>query len=351
MLIWLLLACRGDPQLAQLSEALQHYDAGRAAVEQGDWAGAAVSFAAASARHPESPTLLGWHALALMETGQDAAARALLDRAVANHPDVLDLRYNRAVLAARTGDLQRAAADLRYLYSQSLLDPTEAGEDPAFAPLAQDPALAALVPTPQIRLQGTGEAGAVLLGDRYTLELLIESLAGAPLTIENIGQQSTLLQHIRTVEDVLGEQGRWTQRLVTVEWRARAGGEESIGPWLVSGHGSTAVTDRFKVEVVVIGEQQGTPQPPAEAVLLPSQILGDAELPWAGRLPDGRGVVAFAPGTSLELNTEPVGALELRRKGQTLWLGQLFPADAPLTGTVLRGQEVLRTIDLAQGSG
>jgi hypothetical protein len=337
-MILLLVACRGDPQMDRLKQALSDYDRGQQAGDVGDWSAAAEAYAAAVSQHPESPALRGWHAAALASAGDLTGARAALDAAMPSFPGNLLLRYNRAAYAARQGDLEAAAADLRYLYARDLLDPLQAGEDPDFAGLARDPRYADLAPAPQVRLQVRGEAGSVLLGEQYTAELVIESRDGEAISIENIGALPTLLRHSRTIEDLTIQEAGWSRRVVRVEWIARSPGEESIGPWLVSAHGTSAISDRLPVTVVALPGRAG--EPPAEGppgVLLPSQLRGDRPLPLAERLSDGRIAVLHEPDVQLTTDATPAGSLEYRIGGQTRWLGDLLSAEGPLMITLSDG--------------
>lgn len=54
----------------------------------------------------------------LREAGDEAGAGAVLDQAVAQHPDDLELRYGRAMHAARVDDLATLEKDLRYILAR-----------------------------------------------------------------------------------------------------------------------------------------------------------------------------------------------------------------------------------------
>ncbi|MDG1479666.1 MAG: tetratricopeptide repeat protein [Myxococcota bacterium] len=330
-----LLACQGDPQMARLSEALTEYDRAQVAVERGDWPGAAAAFEAAAQKHPEAAALHAWHAEALSQAGDLSAARAVLDAVVPAFPGNLDLRYNRAAYAARAGALEAAAADLRYLYARDLLDPLVAGEDPDFAELTRDPQYADLAPAPQVRLQVRGEAGSILLGEPYTAELVIETKRDAPISVENIGAFPMLLQHTRTIEDLTIEESGWSRRIVSVEWSARASGEERIGPWLLSAHGSSAIAEPLPVTVVTLpGRAEAEPSASPPGVLLPSQLRGARALPLAERLEDGRIAVMHEPDDSPTTEATSAGSMEYRIGGQTRWSISLFSASGPTTFTL-----------------
>jgi len=330
-----LLACQGDPQMTRLSEALTEYDRAQDAAERGDWPGAAAAFEAAAQEHPEAAALHAWHAEALAQSGDLSAARAVLDAVMPAFPGNLDLRYNRAAYAARAGALEAAAADLRYLYARDLLDPLVAGEDPDFADLARDPQYSALAPAPQVRLQVRGEAGSILLGEPYTAELVIETKSDEPIAVENIGALPALLQHTRTIEDLTIEESGWSRRIVSVEWTARSSGEERIGPWLLSAHGSSAIADPLPVIVVTLpGRPGAAPAASLPGVLLPSQLRGARTLPIAERLEDGRLAVMHEPDDPPITEATPAGAMEYRVGGQTRWSISLFSASGPTTFTV-----------------
>ena len=323
----------------RLAEALAAYDRGQASLDLHDWAAAARAFEAAAAAHPESVSLRDWHAHALAQGGDVAGARAVLDAAIPAFPGNLDLRYNRAAYAAQDGDVEAAAADLMYLYNRDLLDPLAAGEDPDFSVLARDPRFKELVPLPQVRLEVRGEAGSILLGERFTAELLIESKSGEPITTENIGALPTRLAHTRTIEDLTIQEQGWSRRVVRVEWRAAAAGEESIGPWLVSAHGSSAISDRLPVSVVALpGREAGEEKASASGLLLPSQLFAAQQPPQGRRLDDGRIAVMHAPQVSAEAPATAAGSLEYRIGGQTQWRVSLFETPAPLQITLSSGE-------------
>lgn len=334
-------ACGGDPQMERLAQALADYDRGQALLAQHDWPAAARAFEAAAAAHPESPALHGWHAHALAGGGDVAGARAVLDAVIPAFPGNVDLRYNRAAYAARAGELEAAAADLTYLYNRDLLDPLAAGEDADFSAMARDPRFSSLAPSPQVRLQVRGEAGAILLGERFTAEMLIESKSGEPISAENIGALSSRLRHTRTVEDLTIEEGGWSRRVVRVEWLAAAAGEESMGPWLVSAHGTSAISDRLPVSIIALpGRDGGEAEASAPGLLLPSQLFAQQQPPHGLRLSDGRVAVMHAVEVSAEADAVEAGTLEYRIGGQTQWLVSLFETDAPLEVTLSSGESL-----------
>ena len=86
-------------------------------------------------------------ALALYEAGDGDAAAALLDRLAARHPRIGELPARRAALALAAGDPALGKAELQRAASSGF-GLSEALADPLFAPLAEDPDLAALASLP-----------------------------------------------------------------------------------------------------------------------------------------------------------------------------------------------------------
>ena len=345
-----LLSCGGNPY-GYLSRSVEAYDAGREALVGGDGRAAAASFAAAAEQDPDSALLPAWQAHALSEAGDIAGALGVLDDALRRVPDDVTLRYNRAALRARQGALDAAAADLALLIEVGAVDPVEAGEDPDFAAFAADPALVALAPPPSVRVGLTGESGAVLLGEPFTREIVVDSLAGALISVTDMGEPTPLLRHVRTVEDILGGGGRRrVARTLTVTWRAVAAGESRVGPWLIAAGGASALTDAAPVHVVALpGRAEGAPRA-APAVFSPDAAFTGRTPPWAGRAL-GRVAVLYNGGDAVEVTGEagerdadPV-ALELRADGQTRWLAELYDVSGPATVRVRRrGQTVLEAV-------
>lgn len=86
-------------------------------------------------------------ALALYEAGDGAAAAALLDRLAARHPRIGEIPARRAALALAAGDPALGKVELERAAGAGF-DLSEALADPLFAPLADDPDLAALAARP-----------------------------------------------------------------------------------------------------------------------------------------------------------------------------------------------------------
>jgi len=320
VLILLWLACT-DPEFAGVSDAMSAYTSGEEAMEAGLPLRAAAAFSEAAASDPERPVLRGWQAWALDQAGQPEAALEVLDSAIEAHPDAVDLRYNRAAIRARLGELEMAASDLRALYAQGAAQPLVVGDDRDFRLLAADPEWNALVPTAQVRVELRGEAGAVVLGEWLTLHLDIIGRSGAEVTLQEMGEATGLLHHIRTVEDVVKEGDLWSHRSLRIVYRTVAEGKSTLGPWLVRAGGTTALTERIKVEVVALPGKEAVGGPEeSSALILPSSMDGAPSAPWIG-LQGGTSVARLGPRHTLSPPVRaPAGpVLELWSKGQVQW--------------------------------
>lgn len=342
----LLPAC-GDPALDAHREAIKAYDAGRAALES-DPAAAATRFAEAAARDPDAPELLAWQAEALSRAGDLAGAEQVLATGLVRFPDAADLAYNRAALLARLGRLDEAAALLGALYAAGAAEPAEAGEDPDFAALAADPRYASYAPPPQVEVHAVGEAGPVLLGEEWTLELEILARAGELLTFTELGEPTGLLRHQRTVEDLSPPEGRRQRRTLTVTWRAVAPGQRALGPWLVAAGGQSAVVGPLAVEVVALpGREPGEPDELGSLFSVEAALAGPPP-PWAGRLL-GRLAVRLPPDAAVEVEPQPPRPpvqLELRRGGQTEQIAWLYADAGPSRVRVTRGPTELLSAEV-----
>jgi hypothetical protein len=269
----LVAACGSDPVLDPVDDALDAYDDGRAALTRGDAVGARTAFALARSFQPDDPTLAAWEAHAADQAGDVSGALALLNVGVAAWPSSVDLRYNRAALLARTGDVAGAAVDLRVLYKAGVVHPRDAADDPDFAPLAADPTTAGLVPPPALAVTARGEGGAVLLAERWSLEIELRGPTGADLVLQSTGSATPLLRLDKVVEELLPGDARETPRRLRLEYRAVQAGTGTIGPWAAKAGRAAGLVPAQSVEVVPLpGRESGESGPPLAGVPLPSAL-------------------------------------------------------------------------------
>jgi len=286
-------ACPAERE-RDLLGAVEDWEQGRLALKQGDATQALARFESAAAADPDSPTLVAWQAHALEALDREDEALTRLSEALERFPEDGDLRFNRAALRARAGQLDGAAADLLILSSQGRLDAQQASADPDLARLRERPDLAAIVAPPRLEVELSGSSGRVLLGDAWELSLLLETAEGAAVDIRDMGEAPRLLRRTRVVEDRLASRpGRALRRLET-SWQAVEPGQGTLGPWLLSSAGSSALTEPLAVEVLELGARSGSlGRASPEALILPGELLADRQPPWLGRI--GEDLVLYLP--------------------------------------------------------
>ncbi len=328
--VLLLVACGGDPVLDPIEASLTAYDAGRAALATDQPLVAAAAFAQASEAAPDQPLPVAWRAHALVQAGDLQGAFGVLDAGLTRWPGQPDLAYQRAALRARLGDLKGAAADLVDVYQSGAVLPQDAALDPDFAPLLAQPDTAALLPLPTVDVQVTGEAGAVLLGESWDLDLLLSLPAGAHLSLEDRSEAPGLLRLVSVVEDQLGVEGRVEGRRVVLHYEAARPGLSQAGPWrVVAGAAETLVPAR-PVEVLALGQRAQTqPDGPGRPLPVPS-ALGPADpAPRLERLEPWTVLTAPASAktTWMDATGQPLDPLrvELRESGRSLLIRELLP--------------------------
>ena len=237
---------------------------------------------------------------------------------------------------------------LKALVAKGRITSLDIQNDTDFALLVDDPRFKELLPSDQVQVSIRGEAGAVLVGEPFTVRLTITSRAGQALAFTDMGKPSGLLHHQRTVEDVAPRKDGLVDREIEVTWRAVAPGTASIGPWLVSSDGTSALTDDVAVVVKALGDRPTKLEPlEADAVSSPASLLGDRPTPWAGRIGDAL-VVKVAPGTQHTVTWDgdaraeaPPEELVYREAGQPVWTAWAYRGEGDAQVKVERQKEVL----------
>ncbi len=330
-MIWWFVAC-GNPELSGLRDALAAYADGQAAIASGNTEAAVHAFARAAESDPNRATPLAWQAWAEDQAGRPGVALALLDEALVRFPDDTNLRYNRAAIRARLGQLEEAASDLRWLYANGRIQPVEVADDPDFVGLGTDPELRALLPSVQVSAVVSGEPSSVVLGERFTLHFDVVSRKDAEVSIKDMGENSGLLRHTRTMEDVLPPERVWSRRRVEMEYDAVVGGSATIGPWLVSSAGTSVLTDRVSLEVIALPGRSTVPlADTASSTRLPSGWTEQPTPPWVGEV-EGQRWAFVGPLHTLRPSNSRVSRAEyeLRDKGQVVWRALPLAAGLPV---------------------
>jgi hypothetical protein len=282
------------------------------------------------------PSLASHEARLVLELEGLPAALAVLDEAVERFPRSAGLRWDRAALRARAGQLDAAAADLRGPVGRGELDPAELGRDPDLAALGGSPRHAELVRLPELRLSASARPDGIV-GDRWSLELEVQSPPGVLEVVSQGPLPGAELSEV--VEDVLNEGDLEVSR--RLRWRGRLTGASAgrVGPWEARVGAVSATTQPLPLEVTALGEPGPTGSSWPRALPVPSALRGEAELPGAWRV--GAAVVVAAP-AHLDLD-HPQGCVRLERRlaGRRDWHGVLCAADHPGTWAVRDGDTVL----------
>ena len=342
-MLWASLVGCGDPVLAPVKAALSHYDAGRDALDAGDAAGAQAAFARARAAQPDAPSLLVWEALAAREAGQTDRALQLLTEGAARWPTHPEVRVHRAALLVLEGDLDGAANDLRAAYATGHVRPVDLASDPDFSALAASAVHSALVPRPSAKLQVAGEAGAVLLGDRWTALVTLQSPLGAPIALELVGSVPDMLALSEVVEDRAAAQtdAGLEARTVRLRYRTVAAGEGTLGPFAVAAGAAVGEAPAVPVSVLSVPGRVGSGSASTRRLPLPSQLGSSDPSPGLVQT-EGGTVLTVPPGAQVTLLSEagepldPV-RLELREDGATRVVRYWLPSGTRGHATVSRG--------------
>jgi hypothetical protein len=343
-MLLLALSC-GDPELEPVADALGAWDRARVALEAGDRDAALRGVREARALDPRSPALAGWEAEVLRQQGDVAAAKTLLDAALLATPDHAELRQQRAWLRMSSGDALGAAEDLAPLVRAGLVDPETLAGDPVYASLADDPTTAWLVPPPRVVAEISTEAGAVLVGETWVLDIVVDVRVGARVEVRRAGPPSGApLRLERVVDDRLESDGRRERRRITWTFRATGPATTALGPWTVSTGRATTTVGPVPVEVAALGARQssGVSWVP-ESLPVPLSLAGeDAEL--APLTSAGRSVLPAPPGADVTLEGAPepgVVHAEARAAGQPRWQGPVLPAGTRARAVVRSGARTL----------
>lgn len=141
--------------LPTLADAMQRLQAQ-------DPAGAVAILEPLTTREPENAPV--WAALgnARKQLGDDAAALADLERAIALDPTLLRTVYGAAQLHARRGEHDGALRRLEHLRAGGKYDLSQITLDPDFAALRDEPRFRALLPTPEELARPFAEAARVI---------------------------------------------------------------------------------------------------------------------------------------------------------------------------------------------
>ncbi len=319
VIFWLTLACT-DPDFGHLGVALEAYDDGRSALSTGSPMVAAEAFGRAAAADPGSDTLVAWEARALRKASEEGLALNRLNAGLKRFPDSSLLRYDRAALRAKMGDISGAADDLRWLYATEEANPIAVGEDPDFVSLRTDPTARILVPSAQVEASVELGSATVLVGETYVLDFRITSRTGAGVSLRQVGDSPAPMHIQRIVEDVIDAGPIWTQRRLSVEVKATTVGRTAMGPWMVDSASTAVLTERVLVEAVALeGRRMHSKQAHSLPLVVPSTRWPDASPPGIEGEGDERWAILGSQHSVRPQESKTGLHMEYREGGQPRW--------------------------------
>jgi len=321
-LAWVLSSCGGGR--SGQGRALDRFEEGRRALDEGRAGVAAEAFARAAELDPGHGLLRSWQALALARAGRIEEAIALLEepgRAGGLAP--FDL-YNLGAWNARLG---REEAALAWLEQALAADPalrTALGEDADLAWLRERELFRSRIGGEKPTAAMLGEEGAILAGEPYDMELLVGAAGDASLALA-WGQPLPEGFALRRAVDTLsaGAGGGSATRSIEYSVRCTRAGEGTLGPW-------TLRIGELDLEVPAVPWQAILPEgirldppelapPPAPEFWTPREALAGLAAPAALER-FGRLLLLSSPGDQVEIGPgaviDPPVELELRHDEQ-----------------------------------
>jgi hypothetical protein len=339
LLLLAAVAC-ADPVLDPLGASLEAWQAGVAAMAAGDPATAQQQFQAARRSDPASPSLCAWEARAAAAGADPGGAMAILDACIDPSAPPPVLLRERASAYARSGAIDRAARDLQVLIRLGAETPRSLGADPDLQALADHPSYPGLVLTAQPTLEPVLVPKAVLVGERWAIELAAAD-APSPLSLGlGAGEGLALEALIEDQPDSSDPSAPWR---LTVRGLARAGSAAPLGPLsLALGDGRSAATPAISMARMALSPDGAAPPPSTWPGSVPTPSAARALAP-PGQL--GRTgawlLIGGAPGQAPTVQPPPAVSvqLELRAEGQPVYLGLAVPAGSPGEATVGHGPD------------
>ena len=268
--IWLLGCTAVDSGLQAQKQALDAWERGERALNEGQAVLAARHFSEARSFQPDDPVLRIWHAEAMAAQGKWGRAVTELGEVLARHPEQHQARYYRALYLAESGDGEEAGRELAWLQSRGELDVQEVRSEIAFAPFLEQEAWAflpseSLLVTAELPAQGAFE------GTMVTARLLMESPWSTPVQVsgEFVGPVA-----FRSVLERDRAHGGGLFREVTYRLRVMGAGTVVQGPWAIEQEGRREVVEPVTFLAVGKDEEEDGPSVTLSA-RTPSMLLAD----------------------------------------------------------------------------
>jgi hypothetical protein len=304
-----------------LQIALEHWRSaeGHRLNEEHDWA--LVDLEEAIRADPRSAEL--WlskgHSLASLGRYEEAISAAAM--ALQLRPGWHDAYYDRACWESLNGNLERAALDLQYALEEGGIDRLTAAADSDLDPLRADSRFSDLLPDKALPADVHADAEALFLGSEWEVVFRFLNRPENPVRLDWLGTEGLPARHFRTVEDIWPESGV-NAHVLRVIFKVSGEGEGRIGPWRIGASGLDRELDavQYVFRKPPSREAPGLLPMRAEDFVVPSTHFAGLDLHKPLRR-GGRVLVKTLPGEQVEWAAVDAVQHELRREGQTEWLG------------------------------
>ena len=324
-MILILLACSSGPDAPErmqgLQEALELWRSSEEYREQGQLEASWSALEKALLADDQSPEL--WlsagHALAALGRLEEAIQYA--GKAIALRPNWHAAHYDRACWLSRTGALEQGVEDLVFALGEGGIDLLTAAADNDLDPIRADARFSDLLPEKALPSEITADEKSYFLGSEWSVELRFLNRPHEPVSLSYLGDVPLPAVHIRTVEDIVPQDGV-NAHLVRYVFRVNGSGEGSVGPWRIAASGLdqslSPVDFVFRTPPGHVGTQPSALSPKSFAV--PSTLFGALDV----HKPMRKGtqvLVKTRAGERVEWDAANVVHHEMRLQGQTEWLG------------------------------
>ena len=331
--------CR-DEQLEPFRQAVDAFDDGVELLEAQDPEGAREAFDRALEHRPEDVLLLAWKARAVAETGDFKAAIGMLEHVNSERPDLVEARYNKAAYLARSGEVERAAAELRLVLDGGAANADQVREDADFQPWLEHPAFAFL-PAANLVVSAEIPEKSVFWGSDASVTLSVTGARGGVVFAQARAASGPLEQlggHEDYVENPAGP-------VVELSWvfRVRGAGKVQLGPidlWAGSRRGEL---DELSFDTTAPSGREIPADLPSWRVQTPAQMV-EGHIPPAAFRDRKDLVVLIRPRDHVTLEPPSPSMpmrFEHRENGVVTWMVLVYSSPGPLQVVVKRANQVV----------
>lgn len=344
-MILLLLACSTAPEAPEsmqgLQEALGHWQKAEQSRQEGHLESALQSLEKALTADAQSPEL--WLSTAHVLAGLDHLDKAITyaGRAIKLRPEWHDAYYDRACWLSLSGQVEKAAEDLRFALGKGGIDLLTAAADADLDAVRSDPRFSDLLPEKALPAEVFADENAYFLASEWTINFQFLNRSNQPVQLDFLGKHGFPAQLRRIVEDIT-PQSEVNAHSVQFVFRVSGAGEGAVGPWSIASGGLQRSLEPVSFAF------RAPPNHPAEAYhplsaatfSIPSTLF--AAVPYHEPHRQGETVlVKTLWGERVEWSAPDAIQYELRREGQTEWVGWrgTLPPDGAIR--ILRGRKAI----------